>query len=103
AAVSVADTRVGVLGLVTPAAVASRDAPKQDKVFVAELDLDRLWSLRSEPEPGVRALPRFPAVVRDISIAVSDALPAEIIRGTIQAAGRDAAAPLVAIRFFDRY
>jgi len=30
-------------------------------------------------------------------------LPAEIIRGTIQAAGRDAAAPLGGVTFFDRY
>ena len=30
-------------------------------------------------------------------------MPAEIIRGTIQAAGRDAAAPLVGVSFFDRY
>jgi phenylalanyl-tRNA synthetase beta chain len=30
-------------------------------------------------------------------------LPAEIIHGTIQAAGRDRAAPLVAVEFFDRY
>jgi phenylalanyl-tRNA synthetase beta chain len=30
-------------------------------------------------------------------------LPAENIRGTIQAAGRDAPAPLTAVAFFDRY
>jgi len=30
-------------------------------------------------------------------------LPAEIIRGTIQTAARDVAAPLVATAFFDRY
>jgi len=30
-------------------------------------------------------------------------LPAEIIRGTIQAAGREAPAPLTAVAFFDRY
>ena len=42
-------------------------------------------------------------MVRDVSIVVPDTLPAEIIRGTIQAAGRDGAAPLVAVSFFDRY
>jgi phenylalanyl-tRNA synthetase beta chain len=42
-------------------------------------------------------------VVRDLSIVVADALPAETIRGTILAAGRDLPAPLVASGFFDRY
>ena len=36
-------------------------------------------------------------------IVVPDTLPAEIIRGTIQAAAHDAPAPLVDIAFFDRY
>jgi len=34
---------------------------------------------------------------------IDDALPAEIIRGTIQAAGASAPAPLVSVRVFDRY
>ena len=54
----------------------------------------------------VRALPRYPTVVRDLSIVVSATLPAEIIRGTIHATA-DAAgaktAPLVSVAFFDRY
>src|SRR4029453_14098479 len=48
-------------------------------------------------------LPRHPFVVRDLSIVVEDSLPAEIIRGTIQAAGRDLVAPLADVTFFDRY
>jgi phenylalanyl-tRNA synthetase beta subunit len=44
-----------------------------------------------------------PSVVRDLSIVVADTLPAENIRGTIQAAGEQALAPLVSIAFFDRY
>ena len=51
----------------------------------------------------MRALPRHPSVVRDLSIVVADTLPAENIRGTIQAAGEQAPAPLVSIAFFDRY
>src|SRR5205823_1368046 len=72
-------------------------------IFVAELNLDRAWSLRVQPDERVRPLPRHPFVVRDVSIVVGDALPAEIIRGTIQSAAAGAAAPLVAIGFFDRY
>ncbi len=41
--------------------------------------------------------------MRDLSVVVADTLPAEIIRGTIQAAGSRTAAPLAAIGFFDRY
>jgi len=48
-------------------------------------------------------LPRHPFVVRDLSIVVDDALPAEIIRGTIQAAGAAVPAPMVSVRVFDRY
>ena len=52
---------------------------------------------------AVTALPRHPFVVRDLSIVVADVLPAAIIRGTIQAAGRGGRAPLAAMTFFDRY
>jgi phenylalanyl-tRNA synthetase beta chain len=54
----------------------------------------------------VRALPRYPIVVRDLSAVVSASLPAEIIRGTIHAAADAAgagAAPLASVAFFDRY
>ena len=34
---------------------------------------------------------------------VADTLPAEIIRGTIQAAAATTATPLVSVAFFDRY
>jgi phenylalanyl-tRNA synthetase beta chain len=86
--------------------VDSRGAPRQDKVFVAELNLDRAAALSHGREELVRPLPRHPAVVRDLSIVVSDSLPAEIIRGTIHAAARAGggdAAPLVSVGFFDRY
>jgi phenylalanyl-tRNA synthetase beta chain len=94
---------VGLVGLVVPAAVENRGAPRQDRVFVAELDLDRLGDQRAHRDERVRPLPRYPAVVRDLSIVVPDALPAEIIRGTIQSAAAAAPAPLVADMFFDRY
>jgi phenylalanyl-tRNA synthetase beta chain len=70
---------------------------------VAELNLDLLDHARTASSDATRSLPRHPFVVRDLSIVVSDNLPAEIIRGTIQAAGRDAPAPLIAVGFFDRY
>ena len=103
AAVLLNGDTVGVIGQVTPALMERAGAPRQDAVFVAELDLDRLERLRTTTIEWVTPLPRHPFVVRDLSIVVSDALPAEIIRGTIHRAGDGQTAPLVAITFFDRY
>ena len=77
--------------------------PRQDRVFAAELDLDRVWQLREPPSDTTAPLPRHPFVVRDVSIVVADTLPAATIHGTIQAAGAAAPAPLIDISFFDRY
>jgi phenylalanyl-tRNA synthetase beta chain len=96
-------TTLGIVGRVTPAASDARGLPKQDHVFVAELNLDALADARIVGDDASRPLPRHPLVVRDLSIVVADTLPAEIIRGTIQAAGKDGAAPLEDVSFFDRY
>ena len=48
----------------------------------------------------VMPLPRYPSVVRDVSILVDDALPAATVRGTIRSA---APLMLVDVREFDRY
>ncbi|MQA30243.1 MAG: phenylalanine--tRNA ligase subunit beta [Luteitalea sp.] len=94
---------VGVVGQLAPAIVDERGAPRQDRIVVAELDLELLTAAQDRGDQWVRPLPRHPFVVRDLSIIVSDALPAEIIHGTIQAAAGGAGAPLVSSTFFDRY
>jgi len=86
-----------------PAIADARGLPRQDRVMVVELDLDVLHRARVVKSDAVAPLPRHPFVVRDLSIVVSNALPAEIIRGTILATGRNLPAPLVASSFFDRY
>ena len=108
AAIFVADgpergARLGCVGQLTPALADARGLPRQDRVFVAEVDLDLIQRARVEASDATRPLPRFPFVVRDLSIVVADTLPAEIIRGTILTAGRDLRAPLTALSFFDRY
>ena len=108
AAIVVADgaeagAEVGVAGQVAPAIADARGLPRQDRLFAAELSLDVLWRAKPAAFDAARALPRHPQVVRDLSIVVADTLPAEIIRGTILAAGRGVPAPLVAASFFDRY
>jgi phenylalanyl-tRNA synthetase beta chain len=52
---------------------------------------------------AAQPLPRHPFVVRDLSIVIADSLPAEIIRDTILAAGRNLPAPLAGFSVFDRY
>jgi phenylalanyl-tRNA synthetase beta chain len=91
AAITAGAAALGVIGQLAPAIADGRGAPRQDAIFVAEMDLDAAWAARSERGDAVQPLPRHPFVVRDLSIVVDDALPAEIIRGNILAAG--AAAP----------
>jgi phenylalanyl-tRNA synthetase beta chain len=95
--------RVGVIGQISPAIAEARGLPRQDRVFAAELNLDALARARVATADATRSLPRHPFVVRDLSVVVADTLPAEIIRGTIHAAGRDTPAPLAGVSFFDRY
>ena len=108
AAILVADgpergARVGVAGQLMPALADARGLPRQDRVLVAELDLDLLQRARIAGSDAARPLPRHPFVVRDLSIVVADSLPAEIIRDTILAAGRHLPAPLAGLSVFDRY
>jgi phenylalanyl-tRNA synthetase beta chain len=94
---------IGLAGQVRPAVADARGLPRQDSLFVAEMNLDRLQRARVALSDAARPLPRHPFVVRDLSVVVSNALPAEIIRGTILAASRNLPAPLVASSVFDRY
>jgi phenylalanyl-tRNA synthetase beta chain len=94
---------LGVIGQVASAIADARGLPAKDRLLVGELNLDRLADARVAVSDAAQPLPRHPFVVRDLSIIVASILPAAIIRGTIQAAGRGLPAPLVAIGFFDRY
>ena len=92
---------IGVLGQLAPALTAARDMPLHAEVYVAEIDLDALADGASSPLMFSSVPPpRYPAVVRDLSIIVDDTLPAAVVRGTIHAA---APATLTRVREFDRY
>ena len=95
--------RIGAAGQLAPAIADARGLPRQDAVLVAEADLDLLQRAGVTARDATRPLPRHPFAVRDLSIVVADALPAEIIRGTILTAGRNLPAPLTALSVFDRY
>jgi phenylalanyl-tRNA synthetase beta chain len=103
AAIVTGSVRLGSVGHLEPSIAESRGAPRADTIFALELDLDAIAAARRTRVDAVGPLPRYPFVVRDLSIVVDDALPAAIIRGTIQAASAGAPAPLVEIGIFDRY
>ena len=91
---------IGVLGQLLPSIAESRDLPSGEDVYVAELNLDVLTAAAATVTLRARSLPRFPSVVRDVSILVDAALSAERVRGTIRTAAPDT---LTQVREFDRY
>lgn len=100
AAVTINGSVVGVFGQLAPAVAEARDLPATDEVYVGSLDLDALSAASPAETLRVAALPRYPSVVRDVSILVADTLSAETVRGTIRSAAPPA---LIDVREFDRY
>jgi phenylalanyl-tRNA synthetase beta chain len=94
-----ADT-VGVVGQLVPAQAEARGLPGADDIYVAEFDLDAVGRLVPAGDAQMEALPRFPSIVRDISIVVDDRVRSGRVRETIRAA---APGTLVSLREFDRY
>lgn len=101
AGLSDGEREIGIVGQLRPDLADARDIPRQDEVYLAEIDLEACGDPAALVEvPRTRPLPRFPSVVRDLSILVDDRLPAATVRGTIQSA---APPTLVRIAEFDRY
>ena len=106
ALVGAGDVALGVLGQLDPAVADARGLSASEETYVAEIDLDALATIAGGDELRARSLPRFPAIVRDISILVDEALPAAAVRGTIRSAAPaslESSAPLESIVEFDRY
>jgi phenylalanyl-tRNA synthetase beta chain len=100
AAVFADGIRVGVLGQLAEPIADAHGLPGADPVYAAEVDLDALAPAAARAVVRVGPLPRFPSVVRDISILIDDTLSAADVHRTI----RDAApATLDRVREFDRY
>ena len=93
------DRAIGVFGQLAPAIAEARELPP-DEVYVGEIDLDALTAASPAETLRTAALPRYPSVVRDLSILVADTLSAATVRGTIRAAAPDT---LIQVREFDRY
>lgn len=92
---------VGHVGEIRPDLVAARGL-ESGRVFAGEFSVDaRILAAGSKAEPhAVTPIPRMPSVVRDLSILVSESLPAAQVRATIWA---DPPPALVDVREFDRY
>ncbi|MEO6222851.1 MAG: hypothetical protein ABIP90_06345, partial [Vicinamibacterales bacterium] len=93
------DQRIGVAGQLRPDLASLRGLPAGVAVFGGEVDLGAFRTADAMPR-RVTALPRQPAVVRDLSILIDAGLPAASVRGTIRA---NAPATLVQVVEFDRY
>jgi phenylalanyl-tRNA synthetase beta chain len=90
---------VGHVGELRPALVSERGLA-QGTVVAGEMDHVTVESHGPGPAQAIEPLPRFPSIVRDLSIVVSDRLPAADVRGTIRSS---APRTLVSVREFDRY
>jgi phenylalanyl-tRNA synthetase beta chain len=93
-------TRLGVVGQLVPAIGEARGLLPGEAVFVGEIDTEALARVAADDNLQTRSLPRYPSIVRDISIVIDETLPAASVRGTIRAA---APSTLVSIGEFDRY
>jgi phenylalanyl-tRNA synthetase beta chain len=90
---------VGVFGQLLPSIVEARGFPANEEIFAGELDLVTLAGAVGA-DFHAAPLPRFPSIVRDLSLLVDEALPAAAVRGTIRS---EAPATLASIAEFDRY
>jgi phenylalanyl-tRNA synthetase beta chain len=94
------DSTIGAIGQISPAIAEARGFPAGEALWAFELDADALGSAGRGDDLRAESLPRFPSIVRDLSVHVEGALPAAAVRGTIRTA---APATLTHVIEFDRY
>ena len=92
--------RFGLLGQIASPVLAARGFPSGDALYGFELELDAAASALAGDDLRAESLPRFPSVVRDVSVLVDSTLPAAAVRGTIRSS---APATLAHAIEFDRY
>jgi phenylalanyl-tRNA synthetase beta chain len=91
---------VGWVGEIQTGLVQARGLTAAEQVFGGEVDLEALAAAARDRSSAIQPLPRFPSIVRDVSIVIDERLPAAEVRGTISA---NAPSTLASIREFDRY
>ena len=100
AAVRTGGALLAVVGLLAPHIAEARGLPPGEEIYVAEIDTEALAARSAANDLRAEPLPRFPSIIRDLSILIDEALPAAAVRGTIRAA---APPTLTSIVEFDRY
>jgi phenylalanyl-tRNA synthetase beta chain len=93
-------TPIGSAGELRPELVAARGLGAGAVVVGGEIDPSALARAASARTERIEPLPRFPSIVRDLSVVIDRGLPAADVRGTIRSI---APRTLVSIREFDRY
>jgi phenylalanyl-tRNA synthetase beta chain len=90
----------GRIGQLLPSILESRGLAPNDVAWAFELNADVLAKAQAMDDLRAASLPRFPSIVRDLSVLVDSALPAAAVRGTIRSS---APSTLVDVIEFDRY
>lgn len=98
ALLSASGNRLGLLGELHPRARAAFGLPEQPPAFIADLDVVALRAASSTANREVADPPRFPAVVEDLAIVVSEDVSASQVEETLHKAG---GALLRGVRLFD--
>jgi phenylalanyl-tRNA synthetase beta chain len=91
---------IGSIGQLRPDLVAARGLGSGTAVYGGELDPAALAEAGGRRSASIEPLPRYPSIVRDLSIFVGERLPAADVRGTIRSV---APLTLVSVHEFDRY
>ena len=86
---------VGWIGALSPALQRALDL--NDRTFLFEIELAAVLSAR---KPAFKALSRFPEVTRDLAVLIDRHIPAQAIRGELQALAGE---HLTSLRIFDVY
>ncbi len=94
------DLVLGVVGQLAPAIAEARGLTAGEEIYVAEMDTEALGRISRTDDLRAESLPRYPSIIRDVSIVVDESLPAASVRGTIRAT---APPTLISIAEFDRY
>jgi phenylalanyl-tRNA synthetase beta chain len=94
------DRRFGLIGQIAPRVVEARGFPPGEPLYGFELDLDGVAAANAGDDLRAESLPRFPSVVRDVSVLVDSTLPAAAVRGTIRSSAPSTLAQVIE---FDRY
>lgn len=93
--------QIGSIGQLRTELVAARGLGQGSAVVGGEIDLGVLAREGQDEQPArIEPLPRHPSIVRDLSIIVSERLPAADVRGTIRSI---APRTLASVHEFDRY